>query len=251
MARGIQKLDVAKFLPNIKQNIYPSFQNFCPSLIDINVSGQILGTYTTKEDRSRAFIWEQGQAKDFNIDDELFTCGYQVINIIPKQINDKGNIFGSFEYGYKHPLKNIWVKEGTIDFFWNGKVHFIDVPDNFNIYGLNNNDEILIHNNECSESICKQKTYVWQFDKGLRLVIDGFQPCHPCIFNDHCNMIVTNGRGEIHHFENGNIVDLKEQIKQTNIKNPSEFSMNNNGVIVGLGLIWGETHVFALWPERT
>lgn len=239
---GAQKLDAVN-LSNINLNANLA-------LIDANSCGQIIGSYQTKNGKNRVFIWENGKARDLNIDDELYARGYQVFNIYATRINNHGNIFGSFDYGYKHPLKDQWIKEGAIQFVWNGQVHFITIPEYTQIQGFNNDDEILFWENvnegSGDESRSYPKIFAWHFEKGPRSIMEG---SHVYTFNDCGQMLVAGNNGDLLLVDNnGGSIDLQKILNDYGINHSYNYHLNNNGVIVGLGKIWNEYHVFMLRP---
>ena len=259
--KGLQKLDIDNQLPKaINTSAYGGV--FPTRLIDDNALGQIIGSYTTKDGRSRAFIFENGKAKDFDIDNDVYACGYQVMNIYVKQINNRGSILGVLDYGHKHPLKNTWIKEGTLNFFWDGHILLIDLDVPFeeryklHIEGMNNNDEILSCMLDWSSSgEFNPKTYIWRPNEGRSLLLEGYRPYSYCYsthraFNDHGQMLVCDAFNRTLLFDNGVFIEIEDLIKSSNIQTPQELSLNNNGAIAGRGSLWGESHVFILRPDK-
>lgn len=254
-ASGTQVLELEKLLPNILPNSYIQ-------IVDINSAGQAIGHYRTKDGKKQNYIYQHNMAKDFNLEDELYACGYQVINVNLTQINDKGNLVGDFEYGYKHPLKNTWIKEGSMHFFWNGQLHLLELSNSFSqdiicITNtiLNNNDEIILSTNESSklhpEILYLPKTYLWSKDKAIPLFEGyGLEYSTAISFNDRGQIISMCATGEYILSDGNHLIDLNVILKEYNIQNPHSLILNNKGTICGQASLWSENHVFILRPDK-
>jgi hypothetical protein len=226
---GIQIIDISKNILDVRH----------VKLIDINSFGQIIGSYKDLSDFEHAFIWEHGKAREFSISEEAALLGYNVLSINVKAINDQGSILGSFTYGSKHPLKNSWIIEGTKFFLWSGTLNLIDNPKMYTeVIDLNNNNTVLVHGHYPEEEYTN--TFLWDPRSGLSLVSENFRGLK---FNDKNQIIgYSNKSGAYCLLDKELLTDLSPDI------NGNLVDINNNGVILFQGGIWGELHALKLSP---
>lgn len=234
---SVQEINISKDIPEFSETNFSS--------IDINSFGQIIGNYLPKNKTWRAFIWTQGKAKDLAIDKAAAALGYQIINIHVQSINDLGTIKGYFEYGSKHPYKDKWLNEGRKYFLWDGELILIDMPEGYSeAVDLNNLDQVLIKNsNE------KNNGYVWSEDKGLILIAQDFIPEK---FNDRGQILGYEcNRGISGVMQNGQFTPLIQEGKDTGApQNINIIDINNNGIVIGTGYLWGEQHALMFIPDN-
>ena len=142
-----------------------------------------------------------------------------------------------------------------MNFFWNGQIHLLDLPKYLTLSPhrivLNDVDEIVFYDYE--------ELDIWHFEKGLRtknfidgffIYIDGYQnnildDNEPILVIQH-NKSGCIDSSYVNIMKNRNLINIQEIIKNSGITFPHCLSINKNGVIVGIGTIWGESHVFIL-----
>lgn len=248
-ALGIQTIDITKDILDTHNH----YGWAPPTLIDINSFGRIIGTYEDKTRRQKAFIWEYGKAREFSINQEALNIGYEVISLNVITINDQGAILGSFEYGYKHPLKDVWIVEGTKFFLWNGKLNLIEEPvmcHHFEAVDLNNKNEILVH----FFPVDTQNEYhwtssVWMLNQGHKLIVEKFFGEK---INDYGQILGHFGDGLYCIFDNGQFINIALPSNNSVFKgfSGSPLDINNNGVITAQAHLWNECHVIKLTPIK-
>ncbi len=249
---GIQKIDITKDIPDVK------LHSESPKLIDINSFGQIIGTYQDKDHIEHSFIWENGRAHKFSIDKEAVKLGYQISSTSVLAINDRGSILGSFKYGSKHPLKDSWIVEGSRYFLMNKELHLIDSPEETEMYSpcmafqpqLNNNDQVLMTGFKDDTGV--SKTYLWNEKTGKHLISDNLLGVG---FNDS-GQIVGGTISPLQAqympciFDQGQLIELDQVLQDFGVTRLNRFpkGINNNGVTVFQGQLWGECHAIRCTP---
>lgn len=236
---GIQKI-------NFKEKLRA--KDYSISFVDVNEKGQVIGTFLSFDSRIHCFIYDVNNVKEIIFDEMLLENGASIINIRPLKINNKGAIIGYIDYGFKHPLKNTFVYEGSVSFFYDGKLHLFDKS--FQVDCLNNNNEVLLHDNLKSNQIFKwtpnNEMTVFLNDFSLNNVENSFNDKGQALGTLH----IIDKESEQVLYNNGEFIFLKQIAEKFGVKLASFSQLNNNGTIIGRGKIWNEEHAIILRPIK-
>lgn len=252
-------------------------------LVDMNDHQQIVGIYIPNEKNTscfkryskRIFIWEQEEARDLGIDQELINLGYYPLDYCIVNINNKGEILGAFSYGEKHPYKNLWREVGTKVFFWDGHVKVLeDIPaKNFQSYFNDDDDWNLekcgVHLSDDSQVLVSGANYplqssFWKWEKnednasnwnldnlpnvGTFTSISRY---HSKLVGEHFHhFIIWDPQHHIYEkiYNEEQLLKLFDTSQYPELNSLKFIRVNNRGQILFQANFWNERHAFLLNP---
>jgi hypothetical protein len=231
----------------------------------LNDQGQLVG----RSNDGHAFFWDNGNRTDMGIHssfaEHFRNLGYCVTDIVLTALNNNGEIAGYFSYGKYNERKRETVTLGKKPFFWNGKLHVIDLPfypehwtnyEGIESVQLNNKGYVVI-----SFQQENHHTFLWHSKEKVKH-LQGFRAVS---INDSNTILgysytASNDRWKVWHKDTYTPVSkLLGQATLANLASPYSDSydvevldhlvqINNKGQILALGRIWGEWHPCIIEP---
>ncbi len=202
----------------------------------INDIGQVVGYSQTGLEEDRAFLWQNGQATN------LGTLGGSFSRA--NAINTTGQVVGRSQTSQGQPRAFLWQNGQMTDLGTLGGA-------SGDAWAINDAGQVV---GSSRKSQGEEHAFLWQNGQMTDLGTLGGTTSVAYAINTTGQVVgySQTSQGQFHAFlwQNGQMVDLESLLpagSSWTFRSISQISISDSGIIVGRGLIGGQTHAFAMF----